>query len=659
MGSPGGNPFSPEAQPHNRWLSFAVCLFLALAVWAVFGRTIHYEFINLDDDLNVYENPAIIHGLSWQGVIWVFTHKQAELWNPLTSLSFMQDCQFHGLNPGGYHLTNVLLHTATVILLFLVLRKMTGVFWPAAFVAAVFAIHPLRVESVAWVTERKDVLSGLFFMLTLWAYVRYGQEQADARRREPESGNTGFFLRSSSYWLALLFFALGLLSKAMLVTMPFVLLLLDYWPLGRMTSLRQDSARPEGNRSQTTRLELAVPQIPVLKSLLWEKVPFLLLTVAVCVATVLAQSNAIGSVEDFDLPSRIGNALVSYADYLGQMFYPVGLAVFYPHPRDRLPAWNVVLSVLVLLMISAGVMAGQRKRPYLLVGWLWYLGMLVPVIGFVQAGSQARADRFTYLPQIGLYIMAAWGAMELCGAMRYRRAVLGSAAGVILAGLLGGAYVQTGYWKDSVSLWMHSLACTSESSLARNNLGNALANQGKLTEAIQQYERALQLKPDYAEAHNNLGDALAAQGKLTEAIQQYERALQIKPDNACALINLGSALAGQGKLTEAIQQYERALQIKPDYAEALNNLGNVLSLQEKLTEAIQYYERALQIKPDYADAHINLGNVLARQGKLTEATQHFQQALTLATAQGNTTLAETIRARLKSSPPALPQPQKP
>jgi tetratricopeptide (TPR) repeat protein len=608
---------------------------LALAVWIVFGRTVHYEFVNLDDDLNVTDNPAITRGLTWQGIIEVFTHKQAALWNPLTSLSFMLDCQFYGLNAGGYHLTNVLLHAASVVLLFLLLRKMTGAFWPAAFVAAVFAIHPLRVESVAWVTERKDVLSGLFFMLTLWAYVRHAQEPAAKNGRQ----RAAFFLRSSSYRLALLFFALGLMSKAMLVTMPFILVLLDYWPLGRMTSDSQPVAQS------------VIPQRPVLKSLLLEKAPFLLLTIVFSAVTVLAQKKAIGSVEDFSFPARIGNALVAYADYIGQMFYPVGLAVFYPHPRDHLPIGNIVLAALVLLVISAGVLAGRRKHPYLLVGWLWYLGMLVPVIGLVQSGTQARADRFTYLPQIGLYIMIAWGVTDLCGGWRYRRALLGSAAGLILAGLLAGAYVQTGYWKDSVTLWTHSLACTAESSLADNNLANALAARGELTEAIQHYERALQLRPDYDEAQNNLGTALANEGKLTEAMQHYERALELNPTNASAQINLGSALAEQGRLAEAIQHYRRALEIKPDYAEALNNLANVLTEQGKWTEAIQHYERALQINPDYADAHVNLGNALARQGRTVEAIQHLQRALALATAQGNAALVETIQARLKAFPP--------
>ena len=606
--NPSDHASQPEVQPHPRWLTVAFSLFLALAVWAVFGQTLHHDFVNYDDNENVYANPNIVSGLTWRGIGWAFTHTQVCRWAPITTISRLLDCTVFGLWPGGHHLTNVLFHAATSILLFLVVQQMTGAFWRSAFVAAVFAIHPLRVESVAWVSARGDVTSAFFFMLTLWAWTRYAQKCSRDESRETRAKTAIQALASRrwilDYYLALAFFTCGLLCKTMLVTLPFVLLLLDYWPLKRFTT--------HGSQFTLTRLVL-------------EKIPFLLLTAAACVVTVLTQRNAIGSVQAFDFPSRVGNALMSYAAYLGQMLYPAGLAVYYPRPVNHLPVWKIGLSLLVLILISAGVMAGRRKHPYLLVGWLWYLGILMPVIGLVQVGDEARADRYTYLPQIGLYILVAWGVAELCGSWRYRRAVLGSAAAVVLAGLLAGAYVQTGYWKDSVSLWTHTLACTSENSLAHNHLGLVLAAQGKLEEAIEHYEQALQIKPNYAYAHNNLGNALARQGKLTEAIQHYERALQIKPD----------------------------------YAKAYNNLGNALARQGKLTEAIQHYERALQIKPDDATACNNLAVALIAQGNLDGAVQHFQQALNLATARGNTALAETIRTWLKSYPSALPQPQKP
>ncbi len=340
--------------------------------------------------------------------------------------------------------------------------------------------------------------------------------------------------------------------------------------------------------------------------------------------TILAQKNEISYHEYLALSSRAGNALVAYAAYLGQMLYPAGLAVFYPYPAN-LSIWNICLSLLIILILSASALAVRRKQPCLLVGWLWYLGMLVPVIGLLQVGNQARADRYTYLPQIGLYMMVAWGAAELCGGWRYRRAVLGSAAAAIIAGLLASAYVQTGYWKDNISLWTHTLACTSENYLAHMNLGLALDDQGKLPEAIGHFEQALQIKPDYIDAH----------------------------------MNLGAVLADQGKLPGAIEHYERVLQIKPDYIAAHYSFGTVLANQGKLPEAIEHFERALQIKPDYIDAHINLGTALANQGKLPEAIPHFQQALNLAMAKKNTALTELIRTQLKLYQGALPHPQTP
>ena len=607
--SPSGKASPPEVLPRHRWLSWTVCLFLALAVWAVFGRTLRHEFINYDDNGYVYENPAITQGLSWGGVLWAFTHINHSEWFPLTSISHMLDCQLYGLNAGGHHLTNVLLHAATAILLFLVLRDMTGAFWRSAFVAALFAIHPLRVESVAWVTERKDVLSGLFFVLTLGAYVRYV--------RRP--------FKPGRYLLVLGLFSLGLLCKAMVVTLPLVLLLLDYWPLGRWPAGWQTPSGPERLNNSARR------SCPAFRALILEKTPLLLLAGAGCAATWLAARNAapVLAVQGLTLPYRLGNALAAYVDYLGHMLYPVGLAVLYPHPRNALPAWEVGWSVLVLSVISAGVAAWRRKCPYLLVGWLWYLGMLVPVIDNLQAGDQARADRYTYLPQIGLYIMAAWGAVDLCGAWRYRRLVLPSVAAAILGGLMAGAYVQSGYWKNSISLWTRTLACTSGTYMAHFNLANALAEQGKLDAAIEHYERALQLKPDYAQTHNNIGKALADRGKPGEAIQHYERAIQLKPDYAEAHNNLGVMLARQGKLPEAIQHYERALQLRPDYAQAHNNLGLVLARQDDLGQAIQHYKRALQLRPDYAEAHDNLGNALSTQGKFDEAVQHCERAVRL------------------------------
>jgi tetratricopeptide (TPR) repeat protein len=650
---PAGKPVLPGVQSHHRWLTFAIGVALALAVWVVFGQTRHFEFVNFDDGIYVFDNPAVTQEFSWHHVGSLFTHPDGpDEWLPVTALSRMVDWKIHGPNAGGHHLTNVLLQAANAILLFLLLRKMTGALWRSAFVAAVFAIHPLHVQSVAWVTERKDVLSGLFFMLTLWAYVRYVHEStvpvsASTFYRESFRGSR-FTLHATRYYcLALVFFALGLMAKTMLVTLPFVLLLLDYWPLQRF------------NASTLQRFN-ASPRHPM-SGLLVEKIPFLVLSAAACLITMVAWKHLIKSVQDVDFLSRAGNACVAYAAYVGQMLYPVGLAVFYPHEGSHLSVWKIVLSALVLGIISGGVLAGWRKLPYLLVGWLWYLGMLVPVIGLVQVAQHARADHYTYLPQIGLYILITWGVVAFCGSWRHRRVVLASVAAVVLSGLMAAAYVQTGYWRNSVSLWTHTLDCTPENYVAHHSLGIALAEQGNVQEAIEHYTRALQLapdnagvlidlanalakqghrdeaiqdylralqsKPDSPEAQYNLGDTLAAQGQLAEAIQRYQLALQLRPDYPEAYCNLGIALADQGRWDEAIPDFERALQLNPDFAEAHNNLGAALANQGRLDEAVLHYETALKFKPDYADAHINLGVALGRQGKWPEAIQQYERAI--------------------------------
>jgi protein O-mannosyl-transferase len=477
---------------------------LALAVWAVFGQTLHDGFLRYDDEDYVKNNPNVTAGLTLKGIAAAFVRvdPQCPDWAPLTTLSHMLDCQFCGLRPAGHHLTNVLLHAATAILLFLVLWNMTGALWRSAFVAAVFAIHPLRAESVAWVTERKDVLSGLFFMLTLAAYVRFARW---AGQRGPGAWNC---FRSPFYWLALLLFSLGLLAKTMLVTLPFVLLLLDYWPLNRLASAA--TAAAQTRPSNWLRLCL-------------EKVPFFALSAGGCVATILAQRDVIKSVPHLTIFARVANALVSYATYLWQMVWPAGLAVFYPHPGSQLSVWKAGLCALILLIISAGVMLERGKHPYLLVGWLWYLGMLVPVIGLVQVGGQARADRYTYLPQIGLYLMVAWGAAAWSSGWIWRRVALGAGAVASITGFLIVDYIQTAYWKDDVTLWAHAEACVPENFTVEDNLGAALADRGNLADATVHYQRSLELKPDDFEAHLNLGSAWARQGRLAEAVPSWSR----------------------------------------------------------------------------------------------------------------------------------------
>jgi tetratricopeptide (TPR) repeat protein len=594
---------SRPAGLNDRWTVPGVCLFLVAITFVVFGQTLRHEFVNYDDDVDIYENPEVVRGLTFKGIVWAFTHVYAANWHPLTWISHMLDCQLYGLSPGGHHLTNILLHTATAILLFLVLRRMTGAVWRSAFVAAVFAIHPLRVESVAWVAERKDVLSGVFFMLTIGAYVRYV--------RHPWS--------PARYGLVMLLFALGLMCKPMLVTLPFVLLLLDYWPLGRVT----------GDKWQVTGEKKGKPSTlnPQPSTLLLEKLPLFGLAVASGVVTLFAQTDTIKLFDQISLPLRVDNALVSYVAYLGQMFWPSGLAVLYPFTAGNFGVSRVVLSLVLLAGISAGVFILRRRRPYFLTGWLWYLIMLVPVIGIVQVGSQVRADRYTYLPQIGLYLLLTWAAVELCAGWRHRRVVLGGCAMVILVALIFCARVQTSYWQNSESLWTHTLACTSDNAIVHNNFGNVLFKKGSVDEAIVHYQKALQIEPDYAKAHLNLGNVLLQEGSVDEAITHYQKVLQINPDYVEAHYNLGNALIKKGSVDEAITHFQKALQIKPDYAEAHNNLGNALFKKGSVDEATVHYQKALQITPDCAEAHINLGNILLQKGDVDEAIGHYQKAL--------------------------------
>jgi tetratricopeptide (TPR) repeat protein len=583
-------------------------VFLVAAVWAVFGQTLGHEFVNYDDNQYVYENPQIIQGLNLKGIEWAFTHSVMANWHPLTVMSHMLDCQFYGLHAGGHHLTNVLFHAATAILLFLTLRGMTGALWRSAFVAAVFAIHPLRVESVAWVSERKDVLSGLFFMMTLGAYVRYV-------RKPPSLGR---------YLTVMFLFALGLMCKPMLVTLPFVLLLLDYWPLDRVANVTDATVTDRRNH------------FPIQRRLILEKLPLFGLAAASCMATLFAQAKAIQPFEQMSLSLRVGNAVISYATYLGQMFWPSGLAVFYPFAAGGVGVSEVVLSLVLLSGISTGAFVLRRHHPYFMTGWLWYLIMLVPVIGIVQVGAPARADRYTYLPQIGLYLLLTWAAADLSAGWRHRHVVLGGCATIILAASICCARTQTSYWQNSETLWTRTLACTSDNFVGQNGLGTALLKKGSVDEAIAHSQKALQIEPNNAEAHYNLGGALLKKGSVDEAIAHFQRALQIEPDYVEAHNNLGNALFKKGNVDEAIAHYQKALQIKPDYAEIRSNLAvalakahgdyaNTLVQMGRDDEAIVEFREALELFPDFADARHGLALILLHKGQVDEAIAQFQK----------------------------------
>jgi tetratricopeptide (TPR) repeat protein len=557
----------------------------------VFWPLGNHEFINLDDDVYVYANPQVKAGLSRNGVIWAFRSLEAGNWHPLTWLSHMLDCELYGLHSGWHHVTSLLFHIANTLLLFWVLRRMTGRLWQSSFVAALFALHPLHVESVAWVAERKDVLSTFFWMLTLWAYLRYVEQPGLTR-----------------YLLAILFFVLGLLSKPMLVTLPFVLLLLDYWPLGRFP-LGQPSS---GGNSSTRRLVL-------------EKIPFFSFAAVSSLVTLVAQqgAGAVQNLEYFPLEARIGNALVSYIVYIGKMIRPHPLAVLYPHP-GMLPMWQVAGAGLLLVCGSILVVRASRKYPYLLVGWLWYLGTLVPVIGLVQVGSQGMADRYTYVPLIGLFIMIAWGLADILTGWRYRKATLAVSAGVLLSIFMVVTSLQIGQWHDNIRLFTHTLKVTEHNAIIHYNLGVALSNQRKDGEAMVHYKEALWIEPNYVEAHNNLGFTLARQGKNEEAIAQYSEALRINPKYVEAHNNLGIALARQGRNEEALSHFVEALRINPNFADAHCNLGNVLSLQGKTQEAIAHFIQALRIKPDFAEAHFSLGMCYFRVGNQSAAMEEYK-----------------------------------
>jgi Flp pilus assembly protein TadD len=484
-------------------------------------------------------------------------------------------------------------------LLLLVLRRMTGTLWRSGFVAALFALHPLHVESVAWVAERKDLLSAFFWLLTMWAYARYAERPGLKR-----------------YLPVLLFFGLGLLAKPMVVTLPFVLLLLDFWPLGRM------QFHQAGNDSRP--LE---PKVPVFR-LVWEKIPLFALAAISIVVTFAAQQKggALKSLEAFPLTTRIANALISYVSYIGKMIWPHNLAVYYPY-SGSVPGWQAAGAGLALICLTVLLMWTARKRPYLAVGWLWYLGTLVPVIGLVQVGSQAMADRYTYLPVVGLFIAIAWGVPSLFAGWHHRKSILAISATILLVSFTVCTWLQLRHWQNSITLFQHTVHVTTNNHFAHNNLGVALGHNGRLDEAISHYSEALRLKSDASEVHNNLANALAAQGRVDEALKHYFEALRFEPDYDKAHNNLGNALAGKGKVEEAINHYFEAIRINPDYARAHYNLANALAAQGRVDEALKHYFEALRILPDWAGAHNNLGVALEKRGKLKEAIDHYHEAL--------------------------------
>jgi tetratricopeptide (TPR) repeat protein len=559
----------------------------------VFGQTVRHDFVNFDDHVYVYDNPMVRGGLTINGLVGAFTHPHARNWHPLTTISHMLDCQLYGLSAGGHHFANVVLHTIAVLLLFRVLRVATGALWPSAFVAALFAIHPLHVESVAWVSERKDVLSAVFLMLTLAAYVRYA--------RAPSPGR---------YFIVAITFELGLMSKPMLVTVPFVLLLLDYWPLRRFDKV----ARLKPGAGITGSLN----QRP--SFLFLEKIPLFVLSGLSCLVTIWAQDQATGSLEQLPFTWRLNNALVSYIEYVWQTFRPARLAVFYPYPNNSLSIWKVTLASAFLLAFSATALFLRKKRPYVLTGWLWYVGMLVPVIGIVQIGEQGHADRYTYLPHIGLFLLIVWIAVDLARARHLRREYLWLAGTTTVAVLSYGAAVQTSFWKNSEGLWSHALSVTANNDFAHNNLGFLYLQRGELDKAISHFETALKIRSGNGQTrynlgtalvHMNLANAVARKGRPAEAIVHYEEAIKLRPDYGDAYYNFGSVLFQQGRVDDAITQWQKGLAIQPNDAAAHTSLGNAFLQKGWPEQAIVHYQSALQIDPGEVSARNNMAWVLA------------------------------------------------
>ncbi len=571
-------------------LSLALVLAVCLAYWPVVGN----NFVNYDDDVYVTENRQVREGLTWRGVGWAFTGVgYAGNWHPLTWLSHMLDVTLFGLNPRGHHLVSLGLHAGNAVLVFLVLRAMTGAVGRSALVAALFAVHPLHVESVAWVAERKDVLSTFFGLLATGAYARYVRQRSRGR-----------------YGVVLVSFALGLMAKPMLVTLPCVFLLLDYWPLGRLRPRPRASqpgmgAHRHKSPSQTGGRGEWLP-------LFVEKLPLLALSALSAALTWMAQSR-FGAVQ-LALPfwHRLSNAIVAYVGYLWKTIWPLNLVVFYPHPEASLPAWQVLAAAVFLASVTALVLWHRDRRPYLVTGWFWYLGTLVPVIGLVQVGVQAMADRYTYIPLIGISILAAWCLPTPSLSSPWHRKVAVGAGALLFAGLMILTWVQTSYWRDGQTLFGHALAVSKGNWLAHNNLGSTYSKLGRDDKALDHFKEALRLRPEFPEANYNMGHMVAMSGKLDEARDYFRKAIRLKPDYAEAHNGLGAVFFQQGNLGEALGHFQEAARREPDYAAAHFNIGVVLERMGRSEEAVGEYRTVLRLNPDHQRAQTALQEAMKK-----------------------------------------------
>jgi tetratricopeptide (TPR) repeat protein len=561
-------------------LRIAICAVLIAMTWGVFGHTLGHDFVNYDDKTYVYGNSLVSAGLSGSGFAKAFVDVQTNNWHPLTIISHMIDCQLFGLKQGGHHFTNVLLHTVAAVLLFAWLNGAAGSIWRSAFVTALFAIHPLRVESVAWIAERKDVLSAVFFFLTLLAYARYVRARSAA----------GYVTMS-------ILFACGLMSKPMLVTTPVVLLLLDYWPFQRLIDLKS------------------------LWRLTLEKLPLLALSIASSIATYVVQEHSMSSIPQLPFAWRLENAIVSSLIYIGQVFWPANLAVFYPHPEDSLTLWQVVLAAVFLICVTWVIYSLRRTRPYLLVGWFWYLVMLLPVIGIVEVGLQGHADRYTYLPHIGIFISLTWLFADLAMSLRMRKEIPAAVSAIVVVGFAACSWKQTTYWRNSATLWMHTMAVTENNDVALANFADWLAEHGQLDEALSYFQRALDVRSQMsghehynlslANTHTNMGVALVHKDRVEEAVAHFQRALELQPNYPDAHYNLGVILGRRNDLDGAVAQFRTILSIAPRDPAPNAALADVLARKGLFREAIAHYEIVLESDPNSVFALNNLSWLLS------------------------------------------------
>lgn len=659
-----------------------ICLALAAATIGVYWQVIHFKFVSFDDNWYIYKNNFINDGLTQKSIAWAFSFAdqawQTYNWHPLTSLSHILDIELYGLNASGHHLTSMLFHTANVLLLFVVLHYMTAKPWRSAFVAALFALHPLHVESVAWVSERKDVLSLFFGLLTIYSYAWYTKHR-----------------KIHSYILSLLLFAACLMSKPMLVTLPFILLLLDYWPLGRFN--RVTLVEGSDNRRGIGRLIV-------------EKIPYLILSATSCFITIKVQIWAVLPPAELPMKLRLLNVPISYVKYIEKMFWPSHLAFFYPYRRTDISLLYFLISLFLLLTISFLVLLLGRRRKYLPVGWFWYLGTLVPVIGIIQVGRQAIADRYTYIPLTGLFIIITWGVADLLAKIQYRRIIFSVSTAIVLFALGAAAWLQAGFWRDDVALYKRATEAVKDNEFAYQLLGNALHNQGRLDEAINSYKEALRIRSDsievlndlvallieqgkydeiialygkalpelpddsqgevmpspldmtslgpedakkyeiirsYSRAHNNLGVALESQGKLDEAIRHYREALRFRSDYTLALKNLGYAYFQQGKYNQSIEQLEKLLQLEPYLEDVRMNLTYALFQSERYDEAITHIREYIRVEPDSVAGYQILAKIYLKQGNKPDAVEALKKAEELAEASGESDSARLIQEQIK------------